>query len=239
MICLRTHILIVPHAGAWLCVCSIAYGQRTWCSAVLWTDRRRMVRPFAFAVIPSIRSSRLNLLKQTGINWLAQTELWDRAGGPGRRTLGSRFFGWPGTGFSRRNGEASPDSLARVRPRARPLCVCLAMPQHSTDALAILPCDSQNAWCVDQCCVSARVLNECIHVLPLLSHTLSFSRALSLALSLSRSSSLPLSLPLPACACVCACECRAVQALFNLQWNGKKVCFVLCGSAECMYVFVE
>jgi hypothetical protein len=111
--------------------------------------------------------------------------------------------------------------------------------QHSTDALAILPCDSQNAWCVDQCCVSARVLNECIHVLPLLSHTLSFSRALSLALSLSRSSSLPLSLPLPACACVCACECRAVQALFNLQWNGKKVCFVLCGSAECMYVFVE
>jgi hypothetical protein len=29
LVCLRTHMLGVPHACTW-CVCSIAYGQRTW-----------------------------------------------------------------------------------------------------------------------------------------------------------------------------------------------------------------
>ena len=35
--CVRTHMLIVTSGAS--CVCSIAYGQCTWCSAVLSTDR--------------------------------------------------------------------------------------------------------------------------------------------------------------------------------------------------------
>jgi hypothetical protein len=127
-------------------------------------------------------------------------------------------FGKPRTGFSRRNGVAFPDSLILACAHA-PLCVCLAMPQHSTDALAILQCDSQKAVCGCGCgcglCVGARVLNECMYVCPFLS---------SLALTLSPSLTLSHSLSLSLAACACVRVSRAVQALFNLPWNGKVCC---------------
>jgi hypothetical protein len=65
LVCFRTHIVLVPHAGTW-CMCApLRTGNARGCSAVLPTDRSRMVCPFAFTVIPSLWSSRLVILLTT------------------------------------------------------------------------------------------------------------------------------------------------------------------------------
>ena len=77
LICLRTHILIVPHAGAWSCVCSVAYGQHNWCSALLSTDRRQMLRALCIHLDPLDSEQPIEYLKPEG------HFLWGPDGNPG------------------------------------------------------------------------------------------------------------------------------------------------------------
>ena len=129
------------------CVCATACVFRF--AVQCCADRRQMVLPAAFAVFPSLRSSRSTISTHEGLICGART-------GPQDQARKCKHSGRPRTGFFRRNGVALPWILSRARERA--LGVCLVMSWRSTDSAAILSCDAQNAWCECECvCVSVRV----------------------------------------------------------------------------------